>query len=164
MTYEERIAIAEQLEAAAAMHNTVVMLKEIITDYENLKTENEALKAAVREEMTVNEYQELALRTCPFELRFTGTKNSMLHGLMGLNGEAGEAIDILKKSLFQGHVLDKEHLAKELGDVAWYLAVTANSIGYSLEDIFKMNIEKLKARYPDGFDTKKSTNRAEDDI
>ena len=83
---------------------------------------------------------------------------------MGLCGEAGEAIDILKKFLFQGHELDKKHLAKELGDVAWYLAVSADALGFYLEDIFQMNIDKLKARYPDGFDADRSINRAEDDI
>lgn len=134
------------------------------TECEGLKIENEALKAHVREELTVNEYQQLAMRTCPVELRREMDNQSILHGLMGLNGEAGEAIDILKKAMFQGHDLDVEHLAKELGDVAWYLAVTANAIGYSLDDIFRMNIEKLKARYPDGFETEKSTNRVEGDI
>ncbi len=54
-------------------------------------------------------------------------------GLMGLNGEAGEAIDILKKHLFQGHELNPEHIAKKLSDVAWYLAVASNALGYDLE-------------------------------
>lgn len=143
---------------------SLMRLEAILRGYDWLKTENEALKAAVRDEMTANEYQQLALRTCPVELRVPDCERSIVHGVMGLNGEAGEAIDILKKVMYQGHEFDANHLAKELGDVAWYLAVTANAIGYSLEDIFKMNIEKLKARYPDGFDTEKSTNRAEDDI
>jgi NTP pyrophosphatase (non-canonical NTP hydrolase) len=83
---------------------------------------------------------------------------------MGLNGEAGEAIDILKKHLFQGHELDTEHMAKELGDVAWYLAVSANAIGYDLETIMQMNVDKLKARYPYGFDAEHSLHRNQDDI
>lgn len=83
---------------------------------------------------------------------------------MGLNGEAGEAIDILKKHLFQGHELDTAHMAKELGDVAWYLAVSANAIGYDLETIMQMNVDKLKARHPDGFDAKHSLYRNQDDI
>lgn len=77
---------------------------------------------------------------------------------------AGEAVDILKKFLFQGHDLDREHLAKELGDVAWYLAVSADALGYDLETIFKMNIDKLKARYPDGFDPELSKHRKAGDI
>jgi NTP pyrophosphatase (non-canonical NTP hydrolase) len=83
---------------------------------------------------------------------------------MGLNGEAGEAIDILKKHLFQGHELDTAHMAKELGDVAWYLAVSADAIGYDLETVMQMNVDKLKVRYPDGFDAEHSLHRNKDDI
>ena len=89
--------------------------------------------------------------------------NRLINGLMGLNGEAGEAIDILKKHLFQGHDLDREHLAKELGDVAWYLAVSADALGYSLEKVMQMNLDKLCARYPDGFETERSANRKDED-
>ena len=78
---------------------------------------------------------------------------------MGLCGESGEAIDLVKKYLMQGHDLDKAHLAKELGDVAWYLAETATAIGYDLETILQANIDKLKARYPDGFDAARSMHR-----
>ena len=113
--------------------------------------------------MTPNEYQEACLRTEPTDAKISGTTR-LENGLMGLCGEAGEAMDILKKFLFQGHSLDKNHLAKELGDVAWYLAVSADALGYGLEDIFQMNIDKLKARYPDGFDADRSVNRAEGDI
>lgn len=80
------------------------------------------------------------------------------------DGESGECIDIMKKYLFQGHAMDAEHMAKELGDVAWYLAVSANAIGYDLETILQMNVDKLKARYPDGFDTEHSLHRQENDI
>lgn len=113
--------------------------------------------------MTINEYQEACLRTEPMDAKITDTTR-LENGLMGLNGEAGEAIDIMKKFLFQGHELDKKHLAKELGDVAWYLAVTADALGYYLEDIFQMNIDKLKARYPDGFDPELSKHRKDGDI
>jgi NTP pyrophosphatase (non-canonical NTP hydrolase) len=88
----------------------------------------------------------------------------LVQGVMGLCGEAGECIDLVKKHIYQGKELDKEHLAKELGDVAWYLATTAQAIGYDLETIFEMNIEKLRARYPNGFEVYKSENRAEGDI
>ena len=111
--------------------------------------------------MTINEYQQAALRTANEELDSIG---QLTNGLIGLNGEAGEAIDILKKHLFQGHELDKEHMAKELGDVAWYLAISADAIGYDLETILQMNINKLIARYPDGFDAIHSTKRVNGDI
>ena len=129
--------------------------------------------------MTINEYQQLAMRTesKAYGLisfvsvvaeddggKFEMWADRLIQGLMGLNGEAGECIDILKKSLFHGHILDKRHLAKELGDVAWYLAVSADALGYDLETIFKMNIDKLKTRYPDGFSSERSVERATDDI
>ncbi len=91
-------------------------------------------------------------------------KLRLMNGLMGLNGEAGEAIDILKKHLFQNHGLDRAHLAKELGDVAWYLAISADALGYTLEEILQTNVEKLRARYPDGFDSERSTHRKEGDL
>ena len=81
-------------------------------------------------------------------------EEAMLNGVLGLNGEAGGA-DIVKKNRFQGHVLDKEHIAKELGDVCWYIALLAYSIDYDLETIMQMNIDKLKKRYPEGFEKRK---------
>ena len=76
----------------------------------------------------------------------------------------GEAIDIVKKWLAQGHDLDKEHLAKELGDIAWYLAEAATALDLPLEDILRANIDKLKKRYPEGFQTDKSLIRLKGDI
>lgn len=111
--------------------------------------------------LSPNLYQKRCLRTANRRLT---SKQQLMNGLMGLNGEAGEAIDILKKHFFQGHDLDKEHIAKELGDVAWYLAISAYALGYKLEDIFQMNIDKLKARYPEKFDPKLSQNRKAGDI
>ena len=106
--------------------------------------------------MTINEYQALAMKTLNPEL---DKKDVLINGVMGLCGESGEAIDIVKKWLAQGHELDREKLAKELGDIAWYLAETAYALDLPLEEIFKANIEKLKKRFPDGFDTKRSIHR-----
>lgn len=111
--------------------------------------------------MTLNAYQTAALRTAK---RDDPEKERLIEALMGLNGEAGEAIDILKKFLFQGHSLNREHMAKELGDVLWYLAVSADAIGYSLDEIAGMNVEKLMARYPDGFEAERSRGRDPKDI
>ena len=83
----------------------------------------------------------------------------LLNGVMGLCGEAGECIDLVKKHLHQGHPLDTEKLCKELGDVAWYLAETAWALDIPLESILRGNLEKLKKRYPQGFDSEKSMNR-----
>lgn len=110
--------------------------------------------------MTINEYQKLAMTTQNPAL---SERDVLLNGVMGLCGESGEAIDIVKKWLAQGHELDKAHLAKELGDIAWYLAETATALGLTLEEILQANIDKLKARYPEGFSTEKSLHRKEID-
>lgn len=112
-------------------------------------------------EMKVNEYQFNALRTANKKL---SDAEALLDGLMGLTGEAGEAIDILKKHLFQDHDLDVSHLEKELGDVAWYLAIASNALGLDLEEVFRTNIDKLKERYPEGFESERSVRRSADDI
>lgn len=111
--------------------------------------------------INADSYQKAALRTKNPEL---SDIQQLQNGLMGLNGEAGEAIDILKKHLFQGHELDKEHIAKELGDCLWYISLAADALDYKLSDIMTANIEKLEARYPEGFDSELSVNRAEGDI
>ena len=112
--------------------------------------------------MTINEYQTAALRTAQTD-KLTA-RELLLNSALGLCGESGEVADLLKKYHFQGHNLDLDHVAKELGDIAWYLAVGAYAIGYDLETILQMNVDKLKARYPDGFSADRSLHRAENDI
>ena len=112
--------------------------------------------------MTINEYQAAALRTAQTDKLSAG--DLLLNSALGLCGESGEVADLVKKHLFQGHDLDLDHVAKELGDISWYLAVGAYAIGLDLESIFRMNKEKLKARYPDGFSADRSLHRAENDI
>lgn len=106
--------------------------------------------------LTANEYQKLAMKTLNPNL---SKKDVLINGVMGLCGESGEAIDIVKKWLAQGHMLDKDKLAKELGDIAWYLAETAYALDIPLEKILRANIEKLKQRYPEGFDAERSVHR-----
>ena len=113
--------------------------------------------------MTLNEYQKEAMRTVSGIVEIN-SENLMLQGAMGLNGEAGEVIDILKKYMFQGHDLDKDHVAKECGDCLWYLAILAKGAGYTLDEIAEMNKEKLRKRYPDGFEAERSLHRAIEDI
>ena len=112
--------------------------------------------------MTINEYQTAALRTAQTD-KLTA-RELLLNSALGLCGESGEVADLVKKHRFQGHDFDFDHVAKELGDVAWYLAVGAYAIGFDLETIFRMNIEKLKARYPDGFSTDRSLHRDKNDV
>jgi NTP pyrophosphatase (non-canonical NTP hydrolase) len=75
---------------------------------------------------------------------------------LGLTGEAGEFAELAKKHLFHGHTLDKEKAAKEIGDVLWYVAFACEALGVSLDEIAERNIAKLKARYPDKFETRLS--------
>ena len=110
-------------------------------------------------DLTINEYQELAMRTLNPAL---SNKDVLINSVMGLCGESGECIDIVKKWLAQGHELDREKLAKELGDVAWYLAEAATALEIPLERILEGNIDKLKRRFPEGFSTEASQNRPEE--
>ena len=111
--------------------------------------------------MTINEYQTLAMTTLNPKL---SKKEILINSVMGLCGESGEAIDIVKKWLSQGHELDKDRLVKELGDIAWYLAEAATVLEIPLEEILIANIEKLKKRYPEGFDVERSIVRLDGDL
>ena len=108
--------------------------------------------------MNFNDYQRLAQRTSntdTFSAKIT-------NGILGLNGEAGECADLLKKFAFQGHDWDSSKLVKEMGDVLWYLAEIATGLGIDLDDVALMNIHKLRVRYPDGFDPERSKHRKGD--
>lgn len=113
--------------------------------------------------MTINEYQQEALRTAA-GMNHSNNDEILLNGVMDLCGESGGCVDIVKKYRFQGHELDNAHLAKELGDVAWYLAVAAYAIGYDLETVLQLNVDKLRKRYPNGFESERSLHRKEGDV
>ena len=90
---------------------------------------------------------------------------NVIYAALGMCGEAGEASELIKKYAYHGHTIDTEHLARELGDVLWYVSYIAHLFGYSLGEIMVMNQEKLAKRYPDGkFDAERSKNRKEGDI
>ena len=112
--------------------------------------------AAPRPALRANEYQRAAMTTLNPALE---NQDVLINGVMGLCGEAGEAIDLVKKHLAQRHALDTQRLAEELGDVAWYLAETATAIGCDLEDILRANLAKLQKRYPEGFSAERSIMR-----
>ncbi|MGM9857954.1 MAG: nucleoside triphosphate pyrophosphohydrolase family protein [Bacilli bacterium] len=108
------------------------------------------------EKLDFNSYQEFAYSLASDKCK----EQPILNGVLGLAGESGECADIVKKHLFQGHDLNQEKLMDELGDVLWYIAITAKGLGYSLEDIAKHNYDKLSARYPLGhFRAEDSINR-----
>lgn len=105
---------------------------------------------------TMNDYQEQAARTLrrahPDHPEFEQRRehNVAVMGL-GIAGEAGEVADYLKKVLGHGHEFDLMKLAKELGDVLWYVAALATMHGLRLDDIATLNLIKLRERFPNGF-------------
>ena len=108
-----------------------------------------------KDEVDFNLYQKLAQRTSAT----TTSIDKIANGLMGMNGESGGALDILKKYWFQGHELDVEKIIEEAGDVLWYIAELCSGLGITVEDLARYNIGKLYNRYPDGFEVDKSVNR-----
>lgn len=109
--------------------------------------------------MQLNEYQKEVMRTA--DTAYLTRFDRLTNGALGLCGEAGEVADIIKKALFQGHEIDEEHIAEELGDCAWYIVYTADAIGMTLDEILEKNKVKLRNRYPCGFDADRSIHRPE---
>jgi NTP pyrophosphatase (non-canonical NTP hydrolase) len=107
-------------------------------------------------ELTLNEYQELALRTASVDREKNQRK---IIAALGLAGEAGEFANMIKKLTAHGHAISTEILAEELGDVLWYLSEAASACGLALDKIAEQNIAKLVERYPDGFSQESSINR-----
>ncbi len=108
--------------------------------------------------MTPDEYQQLAARTLG---RDRTHEQQLSNAALGLTGEAGEVAELIKKHLFHATPLDHDALVKELGDCLWYIAAFATVLDLSLGDIAQRNVEKLRRRYPDGFDSERSRNRVE---
>lgn len=108
----------------------------LVTAYENEK-----------KRMMPNEYQKLAMRTC--SIPYDQKKDMLMHAVLGLTSEAGEVSGLFQKK-YQGHKLDPEHLEKELGDCLWMIAEACTALGWNMETVMQTNIEKLRARYPDG--------------
>ena len=126
--------------------------------------------------MTGKEYVELAMRTNDGKnldrLRNATIRSvcsmedlgGILNACLGLSGEVGEFNDMVKKLVFHEKPFDAEHAKKELGDIMWYVAMMCYSFGWDLDEIMQLNIDKLKARYPAGFDTARANNRAAGDV
>ena len=91
----------------------------------------------------------------------------LLTTALGLNGEASEFSELIKKCIFQGKPFDEDaqkKLKSELSDCMWYIAQGCIALNTSIEELIDINTAKLSARYPDGFDKDKSNNRKEGDI
>ena len=122
--------------------------------------------------MTGNEYQILAMRTndgkCTDRLLDACSApckiGDIINASLGLSGEVGELNDMIKKAIFHSHPIDRMKVEKEIGDIIWYVALMCESFGFDMDEVMELNIAKLKARYPKGFDTERSLNRAEGDV
>ena len=132
----------------------------------------------------LNQYQRLAARTLPSKFRRVGHgprglegstcpawvdperegcvgSALLIHGALKLTGEAGEVADLVGKWYGQGHEIDDDELIDELGDVLWHLAELCTALGVDVGVVAYRNLEKLRRRYPDGFEEVRSLNRAE---
>lgn len=135
--------------------------------------------------MNANKYQKLAMRTNDgkasdrligkmqeYDMKFSSEQSNkesvdiggIFNACLGLSGEVGEFNDMIKKWVFHEKELDMEHAKKEAGDIIWYVAMLCESFGWNMEEIMQMNVDKLKARYPEGFDVERANNRAEGDV
>lgn len=135
--------------------------------------------------MKANEYQKLAMRTNDgkasdrligkmqeYDMKFSSEHSDndcvdiggIFNACLGLSGEVGEFNDMIKKWVFHEKELDMEHAKKEMGDVLWYVAMMCESFGWNMDEIMQMNVDKLKARYPEGFSVDRSLHRVEGDV
>lgn len=117
----------------------------------------EALSAFFAKQMTVDRYSEQAAL-------FIDPKGSdiedLLHGALGVAGEGGEVVDIIKKSWAYGKPLDRAHLIEEIGDSMWYFNLIIRTLGVTWGEVLAANVAKLSARYPDKrFSSSQAINR-----
>lgn len=135
--------------------------------------------------MNANKYQKLAMRTNDgkasdrliekiqeYDMKFSSEQSNkesvdiggIFNACLGMSGEVGEFNDMIKKWVFHEKELDMEHAKKEAGDILWYVVMLCESFGWNMEEIMQMNVDKLKARYPEGFDVERANHRAEGDV
>jgi NTP pyrophosphatase (non-canonical NTP hydrolase) len=106
----------------------------------------------------MKQYIQDAIRTESSQFNLNGEQR-LLHAGMGLVTESAEFLDALKKTFFYGKELDKVNLKEELGDILWYMAVACDVLGTDFEMEMTRNINKLRARYPEKFESHKAENR-----
>ena len=120
--------------------------------------------------MNANKYQKLAMRTNDgkasdrligkmqeYDMKFSSEQSNkesvdiggIFNACLGMSGEVGEFNDMIKKWVFHEKELDMEHAKKEAGDILWYVVMLCESFGWNMEEIMQMNVDKLKARYPE---------------
>ena len=107
--------------------------------------------------MDIQHYVQEVHRTCsPLP-----TKDLLTVSALGIAGESGEIVDLIKKVLYHDHELDTDKLCKEIGDLLWYFVLLCETTGLTLEQVMETNVAKLRKRYPEGFDAQRSQQREE---
>ena len=135
----------------------LIIMSISFTEYSKNRIRTETTDKNIVQEMNhahfdfMRSMDEIGLKDC--------TYGKLLNWSLGIAGESGELVDVLKKILFHGHPVNRDSLIEELGDILWYIDAIASSIGSSLEEIAEFNVDKLKKRYPEGFSFDKSVNR-----
>jgi NTP pyrophosphatase (non-canonical NTP hydrolase) len=148
MELMKKISKVLNLKEMQVLNTSFVDIMEILT--ERLEAEQKRMK--------LNQYQDLTRRT---RIHYDDIVEEMVSSAMGIAGEAGEYCDIVKKEVWHKHPMDHDKKVKELGDLMFYIAWSADVLGYTLEEVCLINQAKLKDRYPNGFDVEKSVNREE---
>lgn len=110
----------------------------------------------LRFESNTEIFQREARRSLRDDLPYEATCSNMC---MGLAGEVGEVIDIMKKHIYQGKELDITDVIEEVGDVLWYIANFCNVNNITMDECMESNIKKLRKRFPNGFTTKDANER-----
>ena len=108
--------------------------------------------------MKASTFQDCVRRTANIDLN---TQQQLTNACMGIAGESGEFVDLIKKALFHGHTLDFTKAKSELGDILYYVAWAADALGLNLDDVMECNVAKLLKRYPNGFNSADSIKRAD---
>lgn len=110
---------------------------------------------------TYKEFVELLFKQTPIENHATPGISNMLHAVIGINGEAGELLDAMKKTWIYNKPLDRENIIEECGDILFYVQAMLTCVDCSLENCIEGNMSKLKKRYPDGYSDAAAQKRAD---
>lgn len=139
---------------AASYYNSTICLWKMVIGSEEITSYQKAVKSTTtsQQAMTPEAYLRDAQRTLQVKKRINSDDISFLHMAIGLSGEVGEIVEIIKKAVFHNKPLSKEYLADEIGDALYYLTILADLIGYDLTEIMSRNNQKLRQRYPEQFD------------
>ncbi|WP_125579756.1 nucleoside triphosphate pyrophosphohydrolase family protein [Levilactobacillus cerevisiae] len=95
--------------------------------------------------MEFNEYQKAANRT------LYGNEQVLTNCALGLAGETGQVVDLVKNYTFHGKSMDHDAIVKEMGDVLWYLSQISQWADIDFDEVAQDNIKRLNARYPHGY-------------